>query len=191
MHGLGNDFMIVKWPPDTPEPARELIARWADRREGVGFDQLLIVGAGTPGRSDASYRVFNADGGEVEQCGNGARCIAWFLSQEPGTQLSLTSAGGTIDAQVLSGGFVEVSYGEPDFRPEALPFKVAHAQLRYRLKLSSGEVEFGIASMGNPHAVIEVDSVESAPVGILGAELATHPDFPLGVNVGFMQRDSR
>ncbi len=191
MHGLGNDFMIVEWPQDTPEPARELIVRWADRREGVGFDQLLIVGNGAPRRGDASYRVFNADGSEVEQCGNGARCIAWFLSREPGTKLSLAGVGGTIDTEVLDGGFVEVNYGEPDFRPEALPFKASQREHRYRLTLSSGEVEFGIASMGNPHAVIEVDSVESAPVGILGAELATHPDFPNGVNVGFMQRDSR
>lgn len=189
MHGLGNDFMLAEWPQDRAAPSPQIIARWAHRHEGVGFDQLLLVTRNGSAQADASYRVFNADGGEVEQCGNGARCIASFLSAVPGTELRLGSAGGMILAQILGDGLVRISYGEPDFRPESLPFEAAEPRERYRLSLNAGDVEFGIASMGNPHAVIEVDSVDRAPVGILGAELARCPSFPQGVNVGFMQRD--
>jgi diaminopimelate epimerase len=191
MHGLGNDFMVVSWPADAPPPEPALIRRWSDRRTGVGFDQLLIVVPEPQADADARYRIFNADGGEVEQCGNGVRCIARFLSDMPGTVLRLASLGGTIEARLLPEGFVTVSYGEPDFAPAALPFQAASVSDRYRLSLRSGEISIGAVSLGNPHAVIEVDSVDDAPVGILGPEVATHADFPKGVNVGFMQRESR
>lgn len=191
MHGLGNDFMVVRWPADVPVPGTERVRAWADRRTGVGFDQLLLVAADAPRDVDAAYRIFNADGGEVEQCGNGARCIARFVAPEPGRALVLTSPSGRLDAEVLDNGFVRVSFGEPDFRPRALPFDAEDAQDRYRLALEGGEVAFGAVSMGNPHAVIEVDSVDGAPVGILGSELATHPAFPKGVNVGFLQFEDR
>lgn len=187
MHGLGNDFMVVRWPAerDAPEPA--LVRRWADRRRGVGFDQLLLLSEPEPGSAEVPYRIFNYDGGEVEQCGNGVRCLAAYLAPAGHARLRLLSRGGPVEAEVLGDGFVTVSLGVPDFRPASLPFRVAAESDRYRLQLPSGEVEFGAVSMGNPHAVIPVDSVERAPVGILGPGLATHPDFPLGVNVGFAE----
>jgi diaminopimelate epimerase len=188
MHGLGNDFMIVEWPRDLPLPPSERVRGWADRRRGIGFDSLLIVDRGGNGAGGPSYRVFNADGSEAEQCGNGVRCIATFLAPRAESALALRSAGGLIEARVRADGYVSVNLGEPDFRPSALPFAAAERADRYRREIAGREVAFGAVSMGNPHAVIEVDSVESAAVGILGPELATHPDFPQGVNVGFMQR---
>jgi diaminopimelate epimerase len=184
MQGLGNDFMVVEWPGDRPLPAPALVRRWADRRLGVGFDSLLVIGPGP------SYRVFNADGSEAEQCGNGARCIAAYLAHGEPQTLELHSAAGAVAADVRQGGIVSIDLGVPDFRPESLPFAAAEAADRYRLDLESGPVEFGIVSMGNPHAVIEVDSVDRAPVGIIGAELTAHPAFAESVNVGFMQRVS-
>jgi len=187
MHGLGNDFMVVEWPRGEPPPPADLVRRWADRRTGVGFDSLLIVDKGRNGRAPA-YRVVNADGGEAEQCGNGARCIARYLAPGPEGVVTLESAGGVVEARVRADGHVSVCLGEPDFRPGALPFLAPEEADRYRRGLATGEVEFGAVSMGNPHAIIAVDSVESAPVGILGVELGAHPDFPRGVNVGFMER---
>ncbi len=191
MHGLGNDFMIVRWPDGVDVPSPERVRELADRRLGVGFDQLLLVGATSADGTGASYRIFNADGGEVEQCGNGARCVASFLAEAPGEKLNLTSRGGTIETEVLDDGLVRVSFGEPDFEPESLPFETPRRSGRYRLALENGEAQFGAVSVGNPHAVIEVNSVDGAPVGILGAELAVHRAFPQGVNVGFMQREDR
>lgn len=187
MQGAGNDFMVVRWPRGVALPGGERIRHWADRRRGVGFDQLLVVLDGESA-GGAHYRVFNADGGESEQCGNGVRCIARLLAGDAARELSLSSAGGAVRAQVLADGRVSVELVEPDFRPESLPFTAAGDEAEpYRRSVAGTEVAFGIASLGNPHAVIEVDSAESAAVGILGAALSTHPDFPRGVNVGFMQ----
>jgi diaminopimelate epimerase len=191
MHALGNDFMVARWPADQPSPSPDLVRRWADRHLGVGFDQLLLLEGSAPAGSDAAYRVFNADGREAEQCGNGARCIARFLRPGGGdAELSLASAGGAIAARLLPDGYVSVNLGEPNFSPAALPFLTDAPAARYRLELAAGPVEFGAVSLGNPHAVILVDSVETAPVGILGPELAAHSAFPSGVNVGFMQIES-
>ena len=186
MEGLGNDFMVVEWPADRPPPEPALVRRWADRRRGVGFDSLLLVDRGGAPAA-AAYRVINADGGEAGQCGNGARCIARYLTAgEPG-ELTLASRGGAVAARVLGDGRVSINLGEPDFRPAALPFLEATAADSYRRTLAAGDVTFGVVSMGNPHAVIEVDSVATAPVGILGEQLGRHADFPEGVNVGFVE----
>jgi diaminopimelate epimerase len=182
MHGIGNDFMLVEWPAGRPPPEPGLVRAWGDRRRGVGFDSLLLVERG--GR----YRVFNADGGEAEQCGNGARCIAAYLADGSPTEIELTSVAGPVGTRVLERGIVAINLGEPDFRPESLPFAAEAAADSYRLELASGPVEFGIVSMGNPHAVIAVDSVDTARVGIIGAELAAHPAFAESVNVGFAER---
>lgn len=188
MHGLGNDFMVVEWPSGLSPPSAERVRSWADRRRGIGFDSLLVVDRGTNGARGPSYRVFNADGSEAEQCGNGVRCIAIFLEPQPDTTLALRSAGGLIEAHVRADGYVSVNLGEPDFGPAALPFKAPDRADRYHRDIAGREIAFGAVSMGNPHAVIEVDSVETAAVSILGPELARHPDFPRGANVGFMQR---
>lgn len=181
MHGIGNDFMIVDWPADQPPPPAELVRLWGDRRFGVGFDSLLLVQDGN------HYRIFNADGGEARQCGNGARCIAAYLAHGKSSSIGLTSIAGPVKTKVLDGGIVSINLGVPDFRPAALPFLADAAADSYRLELDSGPIEFGIVSMGNPHAVIAVNSVENARVGIIGSELAAHPAFADSVNVGFAE----
>jgi diaminopimelate epimerase len=190
MNGLGNDFMVVQWPSTHVPPAPELVRRWADRRRGVGFDQLLLVDSERPAAGDASYRIFNADGGEVEQCGNGVRCLARYLAPRLGSELKLMSPAGAVAARVESGERVSVDLGVPDFRPAALPFLAPAERDRYRLEVAGREVEFGAVSMGNPHAVIAVESVDTAEVELLGAAMQRHPSFPRSVNVGFMERQS-
>jgi diaminopimelate epimerase len=181
MHGLGNDFMLVEWPEGQPPPEPGLVRQLGDRRLGVGFDSLLLI------ERSSSYRVFNADGSEAEQCGNGARCIAAFLANGEPQDIELHSAAGAIGAKVADGGLVSINLGQPRFAPASVPFLADAEADSYRLELASGSIEFGIVSMGNPHAVINVDSVADAPVGIIGAELTVHPSFPEGVNVGFAE----
>ncbi len=190
MNGLGNDFMVVDWPAGDPPPSAELVRRWADRRRGVGFDQLLLIGGEPPTAGDASYRIFNSDGGEVEQCGNGVRCLARYLAPRYGASLTLVSPAGAVAARVESPERVSVDLGVPDFRPAALPFLVPEQRDRYRLEVEGHTVEFGAVSMGNPHAVIPVDDVATAPVATLGPALQKHPSFPQSVNVGFMQHET-
>lgn len=199
MHGAGNDFMVARWPEERSLPDAETVRRWADRRAGVGFDQLLLVRATEHPDLAAFYHVFNADGAEVQQCGNGVRCIARFLEPDgAGDSLMLGSRAGTVEARVEAGGGVSVNLGEPDFAPAALPFRARQAtrsgraagssqESRYRLDLDAGTVDFGAVSVGNPHAVIPVDSLDGAPVGIIGPQLQAHPSFPEGVNVGFVE----
>jgi diaminopimelate epimerase len=187
MHGLGNDFVLIEWPEGRPRPPPALVQSWSDRRLGIGFDSLLLIDRSS---GTACYQVLNADGGEAEQCGNGVRCIASFLAPAGETELKLQSRAGPIIARVGRHGLVSINLGEPDFRPESLPFLNAGDELTQRRVLSDGPVEFAVVSMGNPHAVIAVSSVESAPVARLGAELGRHADFPRGVNVGFAARQS-
>ena len=187
MHGAGNDFMVARWPDEMSLPDAATVRRWADRRAGVGFDQLLLVRAARKPGLAAFYQVFNADGVEVQQCGNGVRCIARYLMPDGAEgSLMLGSVAGTVEARLAAGGQVSVSLGEPDFAPPALPFRARQAS-RYRLAVDSGTVEFGAVSVGNPHAVIPVDSLDAAPVGIIGSQLQSHPSFPEGVNVGFVE----
>jgi len=188
MNGLGNDFMVVEWPAGRPPPDGDLIRRWADRRRGVGFDQLLLVMGERSNGADASYRNFNADGGEVEQCGNGVRCLARFLAPRFGSELTLAGPVGAVAARVRSPDDVSVDLGVPDFRPSALPFLAEEERDRYRVDVAGETVWLGAVSMGNPHAVIAVPSVAAAPVERLGAAFQAHPRFPNRVNVGFMER---
>ncbi|MGD8808680.1 MAG: diaminopimelate epimerase [Gammaproteobacteria bacterium] len=188
MHGLGNDFMVARWPDDVPLPAREQVRKWSNRRTGVGFDQLLLLGSPTDAATRARLDIMNSDGSHARQCGNGIRCVARFLATSAHDEFVIGSDSGPIAVRLLRDGLVSANLGEPRFEPAALPFTAHERTLRYRLQLSAGEVEFGAVSMGNPHAVIAVDSVTAAPVSILGPELEQHPSFPQGVNVGFMQR---
>ena len=188
MHGAGNDVMVVRWPAGVDLPGRAQIRLWADRRLGPGFDQLMLIEGDYTGPEDGAYRVFNANGGEVEQCGNGVRCVASYLAAEKGADsLSLGSAGGVVEARILDDGTVTVNLGEPKFSPDELPFGADNEAPSYELAIGDRRVEFGAVSMGNPHAVIITDSVENAPVGILGLEFQEHDAFPVGVNVGFME----
>jgi diaminopimelate epimerase len=190
MHGLGNDFIICDAPAEDFVPSPELWRRLAERRTGIGFDQALLLEK--PRRPDtaAYYRIFNADGGEVEQCGNGARCIASLLRRRSALAngcLTLESAAGLVRARMLTGDLIAIDLGVPDFAPAAVPFEALGRSNAYRVHVAGEEIEIGAVSIGNPHAVIAVADVATAPVERLGAALAHHPRFAHGVNVGFMQ----
>ncbi len=189
MQGLGNDFFVFDAPAGAAPDVNALRAL-ADRHTGVGFDQALMLEKPHDSASRVSYRVFNADGGEVEQCGNGARCIAALMyarAPERGREILMQSRGGPVRARVREDCLVSVDMGVPDFDPRALPMQAAAEAPRYPIPVDCGSVEIGAVSMGNPHVVLPVLDVESAPVGLLGPQLERHPRFPRRANVGFMQ----
>lgn len=188
MHGLGNDFIIFDAPAGGP-PDAETFRRLADRYTGIGFDQALMLEP--PRRADTAvyYRIFNADGREVEQCGNGARCIARYLHERNGgksPEFVLDSPGGLVQVKIR-GSLVSVTMGIPDFNPATLPFEASGEAYVYPLSVGASEVEIGAVSVGNPHAVIRVPSVADAPVARLGPAIENHPRFPRRTNVGFME----
>lgn len=190
MHGLGNDFMVVdmisQHAPLRPEQIRKL----ADRNFGIGFDQLLVVEP--PGRPDVDfrYRIFNADGTEVEQCGNGARCFARFVRDHrliDRDRIRVETAKGLIELQLTPEGRVVVDMGPPRLQPADIPFRAEAAAVTYPVEVNGQSYEVSAVSMGNPHGVLVVDSVADAPVTTLGAALECHPDFPAKANIGFME----
>ena len=193
MHGLGNDFVVFETRNETNLPSAAQWRALADRHTGIGFDQALVL---TPAR-DAStatyYRIFNADGSEVEQCGNGARCVAEWLRLEgraPSGELHMQCAGGVVAARFEAPGMVSVDMGVPVFDPTALPFDTTRARVvsdGYSLDVAGKEIHFGAVSMGNPHIVIRVPSVATARVATDGAALERHAAFPRRVNVGFLE----
>ena len=190
MHGVGNDFVVFDAPvaPALLEPAS--LRRLADRRTGIGFDQALLLES--PRRADTAvfYRVFNADGDEVEQCGNGARCIAALLHRRGRTHgggVRLESPAGVVEARVNGMTGVSVDMGIPDFDPAALPFTAPGAADSYPLEVGGQSLEIGVVSLGNPHAVLMVASVDAAPVASLGPAIEHHPRFPRRVNAGFLE----
>jgi diaminopimelate epimerase len=187
MHGLGNDFVILDARSQPLSVDAELARRIADRRTGIGCDQLLILEPGD-GEAAAGYRVFNPDGGEAEQCGNGARCIARLLSAEGlGPELVMATRGGPVRAEVLADDQVQLDMGSPQFAPEAIPF-IAEAEAdSYSLDCEDDRFEIGAVSLGNPHCVLTVSDVRSAPVGRIGPRLEQHRRFPTRANVGFME----
>ncbi|MEJ2603878.1 MAG: diaminopimelate epimerase [Gammaproteobacteria bacterium] len=193
MHGLGNDFMVVRDQPDAALPAAADIRRLAHRREGVGFDQLLWVEPPRSPGTDAYYRVFNADGGEVAQCGNGLRCIARLLGAGAGAPetLRLESRAGIFEARSAASGQVSVTMGEPRFAPPDIPLDAAAEAATYVLEAGGSPIEVSALSMGNPHCVLLADDIGSAPVADLGPLLETHPAFPERCNVGFLQPETR
>jgi len=189
MHGLGNDFVVFDAPGAAPLDG-EVIRRLADRHTGVGFDQALVLEA--PKRPDTAvfYRVFNADGLEVEQCGNGARCIAALLAARGlahSGAVTMDSPAGLIRARTLDGGLISVDMGPVRFDPRSLPFDAQAEAERYPLEVAGTRVQIGAVSIGNPHAVLAVESVETAAVERLGPAIERHPRFPRRVNAGFMQ----
>ncbi|MCP5344659.1 MAG: diaminopimelate epimerase [Pseudomonadales bacterium] len=193
MHGLGNDFMVLDLISHPVSLSSEQIRQLADRQFGVGFDQLLLVEAPTQPDVDFNYRIFNCDGGEVEHCGNGARCFARFVLDKGLTarkEIRVRTRRGIIVLHVGEDDLVTVDMGTPDFTPASLPLRAQQADSYTRdltLDGSLQQVRFFAVSVGNPHAVILVDDIETAPVQTVGPALGTHPDFPQGVNVGFMQ----
>jgi diaminopimelate epimerase len=190
MHGLGNDFVVFDAINQslalTPAQVRFL----ADRRFGIGCDQLLLVERAEQPGVDFRYRIFNADGSEVQQCGNGARCFARFVRDKGLTDkdaIVVETASGIITLHIEADGQVRVNMGKPNFSPASLPFLAEAEQLVYELELGEETLSIGAVSMGNPHAVLQVEDVERAPVAELGSRLESHPRFPERVNAGFMQ----
>jgi diaminopimelate epimerase len=189
MQGLGNDFLVFDAAANIRLDSGTLRAL-ADRHTGVGFDQALMLESPRDPDSRVFYRVFNSDGSEVEQCGNGARCIAALLydrAPEMGRELTMGSTGGTIRARVRDDGLVSVDMGVPNFEPSAIPFDVPKRCESYSLNVEGTEFEVGAVSMGNPHAVLRVADTKSAPVERIGLNIERHERFPNRANVGFMQ----
>lgn len=194
MHGIGNDFVVIDAINQQISLTAEQIRHIANRRFGVGCDQVLLVEAPQSPGVDFRYRIFNADGNEVEQCGNGARCFMRFV-QEKGISakdvLKIETRSGQIELHLEPDNQVRVNMGTPVFEPSNIPFIADAMVLSYPLEVDGQVLDIGAVSMGNPHAVVQVDNVQTAEVGRLGPLIETHPRFPLQVNVGFMQLVSR
>ena len=194
MHGLGNDFMVIDGISQHFDPAAAPIAEWADRHRGIGFDQLLLVEAPPLPEAEFGYRIFNADGSEVEQCGNGARCFARFVHEKglgQNRRIKVATAKGLIVLNLQENGLVTVDMGEPRLAAADIPFAPSPGEaadaLWHEIGLDGASARFSCVNMGNPHAVLVVDDVHRAPVAEWGARLERHPQFPERVNVGFMQ----
>lgn len=194
MHGLGNDFMVIDGTRQTFRPDAAQIQAWADRHTGVGFDQLLLVEKTDTPNVDFRYRIFNADGGEVEQCGNGARCFVKFVSEHGLTDkrtIRVETARGIIEPSLNDNGLITVNMGQPQFAPQDVPFVLRSGEQAgeksYIVVNELDSAQMSLLSMGNPHAVMLVEDTASAPVAEWGAALQNHPRFPARVNVGFMQ----
>ncbi|HBC36717.1 MAG TPA: diaminopimelate epimerase, partial [Marinobacter adhaerens] len=190
MHGLGNDFMVVDAISQPFRLRPEMIRELANRNFGIGFDQLLVVEP--PGLPDVDfrYRIFNADGSEVEQCGNGARCFARFVRDQRLTNkkvIRVQTAKGVIELRVGREGMVMVNMGVPEFNPPAIPFAADRRKDVYTVDVDGQTVELSALSMGNPHGVLLVEDVDQAPVKTLGPKLERHPRFPARANIGFLQ----
>jgi diaminopimelate epimerase len=190
MHGLGNDFVVIDATSKKLELSPEQCQQLADRHFGIGCDQILLVESPRDSDCDFYYRIFNADGSEVEQCGNGARCFAMFVRSKGLTDKSTIRVGtmsGNIELHIEDDDMVQVDMGAPILEPKHIPFTVDQLQASYPVKLNGMEITIGAVSMGNPHAVITVDDVDKAPVAEIGPAMEQHPLFPQRVNVGFMQ----
>jgi len=190
MHGLGNDFVVFDASPTEGVPHAEALRALAHRHTGIGFDQALVLSKPRSPDTVAFYQIFNADGAEVEQCGNGARCVAALMAHRLGlanTEITLGSPAGLIHARLKSNSIVCVAMGIPNFEPACVPFLAEHAANSYTLTCVGTEIEFGAVSIGNPHAVIRVDAVASAPVDTIGHAVENHPLFPRRTNVEFME----
>ena len=194
MHGQGNDFVVIDGVRQSVSLSPAQVKRLADRHMGVGFDQLLVVERAASSANDFRYRIFNADGGEVEQCGNGARCFARFVLDEGLTdkrEIRVETAGGVIQPRIEASGQVTVDMGAPRFEPADVPFVAERQQPTYVLEVDGAPIELSVLSMGNPHAVQVVPDVDRAPVTAQGPRIETHAAFPKRVNAGYMQVMSR
>ena len=190
MHGLGNDFVVVT-ADGTALPDGHTLRRLGDRKTGIGFDQLLWLEPPRSSNADVYYRIFNVDGGEAEQCGNGARCIARFVADHSAVvgqrEYCLEHQGGITRAIIEDDGTVSVELGVPEFAPDRVPFTASGEQRMYAIDIADETLEIGVVSIGNPHGVLEVDSVDDAPVARVGPLLESHDRFPNRANIGFMQ----
>lgn len=194
MHGLGNDFMVVDGVTQNVYFSPELICRLSDRHTGVGFDQLLLVEPPYDPELDFHYRIFNADGSEVSQCGNGARCFARFVRSKGLTnkrQIKVSTQSGRMILNIMENDDVCVNMGEPEFEPQKVPFRAVKAEKTYIIRAEERTVLCGVVSMGNPHCVLQVESIATTEVEIIGPALESHERFPEKANIGFMEIVSR
>lgn len=191
MHGLGNDFVVLDGVRQHISLTAEQIRALGNRHTGIGFDQLLLVETPLSVDADFRYRIFNADGSEVEQCGNGARCFVKFVHEQGLTEkpaIVVETKRGIIYPRLEAGGLVTVDMGRPRFAPNEIPFISETDLPEQELKLSEGvSVQIGVVSMGNPHAVTVVNDIDLAPVSVQGPQIENHERFPQRVNAGFMQ----
>jgi len=190
MQGLGNDFMVIDNIRHKVELNSSKIRQLADRHFGIGFDQLLLVEAAQSPDVDFRYRIFNADGSEVEQCGNGARCFARFVSEKGLTDkqtIRVETLKGILELQLANNDQVTVNMGVPVFEPERIPFLTNKTRDKYDIHPGGHSIVVGVVSMGNPHTVMLVEDIEDAPVTTLGPEIESYEQFPQRVNAGFMQ----
>jgi diaminopimelate epimerase len=190
MHGLGNDFVVIDAINQPVALTAAQVRRLADRHFGIGCDQLLLVEAATGSGYDFRYRIFNADGGEVSQCGNGARCFMRFVHERGLTdkpRLRIETRSGPLQLRLEDDGQVTVDMGTPRLEPAEIPFEAPAREESYRLEVAGTRLEIAALSLGNPHAVVLVEDIDTAPVAELGPAIEHHPRFPQRVNAGFMQ----
>jgi len=190
MHGLGNDFVVLDGITQTLDLSVEQLRLLADRHFGIGCDQILLIEKPTRSDADFRYRIFNSDGGEVEQCGNGARCFVRYVVDHGltnKTEIRVETACDIIVPRLEADGTVTVNMGVPRFEPQHIPFLTDHRAPVYLVSLADKIIEISVLSMGNPHAVQVVEDVEIAPVASDGPQIEHHPSFPKRVNAGFMQ----
>ncbi len=190
MHGLGNDFVVIDAINQQVDLMPGQIRHWADRHYGIGFDQLLLVEPPVTANADFKYRIFNADGGEVCQCGNGARCFARFVREKKlseKSEICVDTGAGQLLLHFEENNLITVNMGIPRHAPHEIPLHAEQEAKFYSVLVNNSEKAFGAVSLGNPHAVFQVNDVKTAPVGELGKELESHPAFPERANIGFMQ----
>lgn len=194
MQGIGNDFVVIDAINQTLSLTPENIRFMADRKFGIGFDQLLLVEKAITDQSDFKYRIFNADGSEVGQCGNGARCFARFVRDKKlslKNPINVDTNSGPLSLSFSDDDLITVNMGIPKHKPEQIPMLINPESISYQLSINDDAINFGAVSMGNPHAVILVNDIKSAPVNELGKILESHPVFPERANIGFMEIISR
>jgi len=194
MQGAGNDFAVIDATSQPLNLKAETIRKLAHRNFGVGFDQLLVIEPARTSGTDFYYRIFNADGSEVNQCGNGARCFVRYVHDKGLSRKSairVETGSGIIEPRLQKDGRVTVAMGTPEFEPAKIPFRADRRALTYPLDVGGRAIEIGAVSMGNPHAVQQVADVEAAPVLTEGPLIEKHSRFPQRVNAGYMQIDDR
>jgi diaminopimelate epimerase len=190
MHGIGNDFVVFDTFSQPLTLTREQVRHIADRQFGIGCDQVLLLEPSKSTEADVRYRIFNADGGEVMQCGNGARCVAVYLKEKglvTKDKVIAETGEGHLVLHIDDNACVTVNMGVPEFEPAKIPLKMDEQLEEYELSLGGDEITFGAVSMGNPHAVIIVDDVDSTPVNVIGPAVQLNGIFPQSVNVGFIE----
>ena len=194
MHGLGNDFVLLDLREQEFRLDEDTVTRLANRRTGIGCDQVLVLKQARDDTRVASFEVWNADGSQAEQCGNGVRCMALYLqmkSSSPLGRFSLEGPTGDVHVECLAGGMVQVDMGQPVFEPSRIPVLLEHTDGWYELAIGGRVYHLGAASMGNPHALLVVDNIEQTDVAGPGRAISTHPAFPNGCNAGFVQIKDR